>query len=326
MPGSSEHSAQSSPRGGKPKVPLEPLTPEEATWQAAVLGIFAVVCLSAVFWTCVTAYGKWVALFVVAAIAANVVAAAPAVLGTFRAEALRNLRAAMARGDQQSIQTAILWAQAAGVSIEEASSSEELRAALRGKLRAAVEAGDRRRASAVVRCVRAAEARHEGGAQGQRNAGPRCPASGLTGSALGAPASGPRDSVGCPSAPGPVGAPRGAWAPGPRGARASLRGRGGALRRRGRGGEGRPGQALPGPPGATASSGVRGAAARRRRGCGVVRHRPRASPRRARRPGPGDQQQLDRAVSPAQRRRRGVRCVQLRAYPLPCIRGRFFLL
>lgn len=143
-------------------MPLEPLTPEEATWQAAVLGLYAMVCLCAVFSTCVTAYGKWLTFVVVALITVNVVAAAPTVMGTFNAEALRNLRAAMASGDQQSIRTAILWAQAAGVSIEEAASSDELRTVLRDKLRVAVEAGDKRSASAVVRCVRAAETCNEG--------------------------------------------------------------------------------------------------------------------------------------------------------------------
>lgn len=150
--------AQNADQTAKPrKVPFELLTPGEAAWQAAVLGLFAVACLCAAAWAVADAYGMWTTVAAAWAASACVMAAAPALLSSFRAEALRNLRAVIAEGEQQSIQAAILCAQVLGVGVEEVVGSTEVRSALGAKLQAALQAGDTKRAVAVARCVSTAE-------------------------------------------------------------------------------------------------------------------------------------------------------------------------
>mmetsp|Transcript_7478 Transcript_7478/g.21283 ORF Transcript_7478/g.21283 Transcript_7478/m.21283 type:complete len:558 (-) Transcript_7478:95-1768(-) len=141
----------------KPKVAIELITAAEATWHIVVLVLFVAMYIFGAFWM---RHSALLGLFVVLGLAVATVGATsalPFVTNAVRAEALSGLRAAVAAGDVDRIKQAIRFAQAVGVSEEEAASAEELRAAVFGKLRTAVQEGNARRVSAAVRCVRAAD-------------------------------------------------------------------------------------------------------------------------------------------------------------------------
>jgi hypothetical protein len=117
-----------------PKVAFESLTATEAVWHLIVLIAFVIVYLITLIMVRFSRTTRIVTLLAVVGAAGLVVAVLAGVTKTHRGSALRSLRAAIASGDANRIRAAIWRAQAAGVSAEEVATTQELRAAVSGKL------------------------------------------------------------------------------------------------------------------------------------------------------------------------------------------------
>jgi hypothetical protein len=140
-----------------PKVAIESLTSAEAVWHMAVLITFLALYIVAVVMVRFSLAARILTLLAVIGAIGLAAAVLAAIAKTHRSSVLQSLRSAMASGDANRIRMAIWRAQAAGLSAEDVAATQELRAALSGKLQSALADRDVEKLSSIVRCAQTAE-------------------------------------------------------------------------------------------------------------------------------------------------------------------------